>query len=76
MGGAPRSWHLAQPSAERGAADPRRLDVARFPGKMLLLFSLISSFPCLLLAARHLLVSICWRQELEHRTRDKYGTLD
>jgi chromosome segregation ATPase len=43
---------------------------------MLLLFSLILSFPCLLLAARHLLVSVCWRQELEHRARDKYGTLD
>jgi chromosome segregation ATPase len=43
---------------------------------MLLLFSLILSFPCLLLAARRLWVSICWRQELEHRARDKYGSLD
>jgi hypothetical protein len=43
---------------------------------MLLLFSSISSFPCLFLAARRLLVSVCWRQELEHRTRDKYGALD
>jgi chromosome segregation ATPase len=47
-----------------------------FPGKMLLLLSLISSFPCLFLAARRLLVSVCWRQELEHRARDKYGALD
>jgi hypothetical protein len=22
------------------------------------------------------LVSVCWRQELEHRARDKYGALD
>jgi hypothetical protein len=43
---------------------------------MLLLFSLTSSFPCLFLAARRLLVSVCWRQELEHRARDKYGALD
>jgi chromosome segregation ATPase len=30
----------------------------------------------LFLAARCLLVVICWRQELEHRARDKYGTFD
>jgi hypothetical protein len=42
---------------------------------MLLRFSLILSFPCLLLAARRLLVSVSWRQELEHRARDKYGAL-
>jgi hypothetical protein len=50
--------------------------VVRFPGKRLLLFSLISSFPCLFLATRRLLVSVCWRQELEHHARDKYGALD
>jgi hypothetical protein len=43
---------------------------------MLLLFSLISLFPCLFLAARCLLVSVCWRQELEHHARDRYGALD
>jgi hypothetical protein len=43
---------------------------------MLLLFSSISSFPCLFLAARRLLVSVCWRQDLEHRARDKYGALE
>jgi chromosome segregation ATPase len=40
------------------------------------LFSSISSFSCLFLAARCLLVLICWRQELEHRARDKYGAFD
>jgi hypothetical protein len=50
--------------------------MARFPGKTLLLFSSILSFPRLFLAARRLLVSVCWRQELDHRARDKYGTLD
>jgi chromosome segregation ATPase len=30
----------------------------------------------LFLAARHLLVLICWRQELEHCARDKYGAFD
>jgi hypothetical protein len=50
--------------------------MACFLGKMLLLFSLISSFPCLFLAARRLLVSVYWRQELEHCARDKYGALD
>jgi chromosome segregation ATPase len=50
--------------------------VARFPGKALLSFSSILSFPCLSPAARHLLVLVCWRQELEHRARDKYGALD
>jgi hypothetical protein len=50
--------------------------VACFAGKTLLSFSLILSFLCLLLADQHSLVSICWRQELEHRARDKYGTFD
>jgi chromosome segregation ATPase len=50
--------------------------MARFAGKMQLLVSSISSFSCLFLAAQHLLVSICWWQELEHRARDKYGALD
>jgi hypothetical protein len=40
------------------------------------LFSSISSFSCLFLAARCLLVLVCWRQELEHRARDKYGAFD
>jgi hypothetical protein len=40
------------------------------------LFSSISSFSCLLLAARRLPVLVCWRQELEHRARDKYGAFD
>jgi hypothetical protein len=39
-------------------------------------FSSISSSSCLFLAARRLLVLICWWQELEHRARDKYGALD
>jgi chromosome segregation ATPase len=43
---------------------------------MLLLFSLILSFLRLFLAARHLLVFVCWRQELEHHARDRYGALD
>jgi chromosome segregation ATPase len=30
----------------------------------------------LFLAARRLLVSVYWRQELEHRTRDKYSAFD
>jgi hypothetical protein len=47
--------------------------MARFPGKMQLLFS---SSPCLFLAARRLLVLVYWRQELEHRARDKYGVFD
>jgi hypothetical protein len=76
VGGALRSRRLTQPSAERGAADPRRPSVARFPGEMLLLFSSISSFSCLFLTARRLLVSVCSRQELEHRARDKYSALD
>jgi chromosome segregation ATPase len=40
------------------------------------LFSSISSFSCLFLATRCLLVLTCWRQELEHRARDKYGAFD
>jgi hypothetical protein len=47
-----------------------------FQVKRCCLFSSISSFSCLFLAARCLLASICWRQELEHRARDKYGTFD
>jgi hypothetical protein len=39
-------------------------------------FSPTSSSSCLFLAARHLLVLICWRQELEHRAHDKYGAFD
>jgi hypothetical protein len=39
-------------------------------------FSSISSSSCLFLAARRLLVLICWRQELENRARDKYGAFD
>jgi chromosome segregation ATPase len=39
-------------------------------------FSSISSFSCLFLAARCLLISVCRRQELEHRARLKYGALD
>jgi hypothetical protein len=50
--------------------------VARFPGEALLPFSSISSFLRLFLVARHLLVLFCWRQELEHRARDKYGAFD
>jgi hypothetical protein len=30
----------------------------------------------LFLAAQCLLVLICWRQELKHRARDKYGAFD
>jgi hypothetical protein len=40
------------------------------------LLSLISSSSRSILAARRSLVSICWRQELEHRARDKYGAFD
>jgi hypothetical protein len=38
--------------------------------------SLISSSSRPILAARRSLVSVCWRQELEHHARDKYGTFD
>jgi hypothetical protein len=37
---------------------------------------LISSSSRSILAARRSLVSVCWRQELEHRARDKYGAFD
>jgi hypothetical protein len=47
-----------------------------FHVKRCCLFSSISSFSCLFLAARRLLASVCWRQELEHRARDKYGAFD
>jgi chromosome segregation ATPase len=43
---------------------------------MLLLFSSISSFPCLFLAAQCSLVPVYWWQELEQHARDKYGALD
>jgi hypothetical protein len=47
VGGGPRSRRLAQPSAERGAADPRRPSVACFPGETLLVFLLIFVVPVL-----------------------------
>jgi hypothetical protein len=47
-----------------------------FQVKRCCLFLLISSFSCLCLAACCLPGLICWRQELEHRTRDKYGAFD
>jgi chromosome segregation ATPase len=37
---------------------------------------LISSSSRSILAARRSLVSICWRQELQHCARDKYGAFD
>jgi hypothetical protein len=37
---------------------------------------LIPSSSRSILTARRSLVSICWRQELEHRARDKYGAFD
>jgi signal transduction histidine kinase len=40
------------------------------------LFSLISSSSRLFPAARRSPGSVCWRQELEHRARNKYDTLD
>jgi hypothetical protein len=40
------------------------------------LFSLIFSSSRSILAARRSHVSICWRKELEHRARDKYGAFD
>jgi hypothetical protein len=40
------------------------------------LLSLISSSLRSILAVRRSLVSICWRQELEHRARDKYSAFD
>jgi hypothetical protein len=39
-------------------------------------FSSTSSSSCLFLAVRCLLVSVCWRQELEDRARVKYGAFD
>jgi hypothetical protein len=38
--------------------------------------SLISSSLRLFLVTRRSLVLVCWRQELEHRARDKYGAFD
>jgi hypothetical protein len=40
------------------------------------LFSLFFSFLRVILAARRSQVSVCWRQELEHRARNKYGAFD
>jgi hypothetical protein len=40
------------------------------------LLSLISSSSRSILAARRSPVSVCWRQKLEHRARDKYGAFD
>jgi hypothetical protein len=39
-------------------------------------FSSTPSSSCLFLAARRLLVSVCWRQEVKDRARDKYGAFD
>jgi hypothetical protein len=39
-------------------------------------FSPILSSSCLFLSARCSPVSVCWRQELEDRARDKYGAFD
>jgi chromosome segregation ATPase len=38
--------------------------------------SLISSSSRLFLATRRSLVLVCWRQELDHHARDKYGAFD
>jgi hypothetical protein len=38
-------------------------------------FFLVLSSSCLFLVARRLLISVCWRQELEHRACDRYGAL-
>jgi hypothetical protein len=40
------------------------------------LFLLISSSSCLFPAARRSPGSVCWRQELEHHARNKYGAFD
>jgi hypothetical protein len=50
--------------------------VAHFPGEALLSFSLILSFPCLLLVAQHSSVLVCCRQELEHHAHEKYGAFE
>jgi hypothetical protein len=42
---------------------------------MPLLFFLVLSSSCFFLVARRSLVPVCWWQELEHRTRDRYGAL-
>jgi hypothetical protein len=78
VGGAPRPRRLAQLGAERGAADPRRPGVACLPGastfvNLSLSCSIIFAF---VFAARRSLVFVCWRQELELRARDRYGTFD
>jgi chromosome segregation ATPase len=38
-------------------------------------FFLVLSSSCSFLVARRILVSVCWRQELEHRARDTCGAL-
>jgi hypothetical protein len=38
-------------------------------------FFLILSSSCLFLVVQRSLVSVCWRQELEHRARDRYSAL-
>jgi hypothetical protein len=40
------------------------------------LLSLIFSSSRAMLVTQRLLVLVCWRQELEHRARDKYGAFD
>jgi hypothetical protein len=50
--------------------------VARLPGEALLPLSLILSSSRLFLAMRRSPVLVCWRQELEHHARDKYGAFD
>jgi hypothetical protein len=40
------------------------------------LFLLVSSSSCLFPAAQRSPGSFCWRQELEHRARNKYGAFD
>jgi hypothetical protein len=50
--------------------------VAHFPGEALLSFSLILSFPRLLLVAQHSSVLVCCRQELEHHAHEKYGAFE
>jgi DNA repair ATPase RecN len=47
-----------------------------FQVRLRCLLLLISSSSCSFLAAQHLPGSVCWRQELEHRARNKYGAFD
>jgi hypothetical protein len=69
--GAALNWALNEALRIHGVPAWRVFQVrrrCRFPSN--------SSLSCLFLAARHLLVLVCWRQELEHRPRDKYGAFD